>query len=106
MQILHLRPTRDPKEIDCHVLIRDTCLPPRDVLKAISTLRQTISYLYIQEPFVVRDEACDNIPDHIFKIDPSATYISIDIESDVVLPTAVSEYLGREISTCYNLSEL
>ena len=95
---------RDPKEIDCSVLIRNTCLPPRDVLQAISTLRQTITCLRINEPFVLRDEACHNIPDRIFKIDPSATYI--DIESNVVLPKAVSEHLGREISTCYNLSEL
>ena len=95
---------RDPKEIDCSVLIWDTCLPPRYVLQAISTLRQTISCLCINEPFVLRDEACDNIPDHIFKLDPSATYIQI--KSDVVLPTAISKHLGREISTCYNLSEL
>ena len=95
---------RDPDEIDCSVLIRNTCLPPGDVLQAISTLRQTITYLYIDEPFVLCDEACDNIPAHIFKIDPSATYIHI--KSDVVLPTAISEHLGREISTCYNLSEL
>ena len=44
---------RDRKEIDCGVLIRNTCLPPRDVLQAISTLRQTITYLYIREPFVL-----------------------------------------------------
>ena len=95
---------RDPKEIDCSVLIRNTCLPPGDVLQAISALRQTISYLDINEPFVLPDEACDNIPVHIFKIDPSATYINIG--PNVVLPTAVSEHLGREISTCYNLSHL
>ena len=95
---------RDPKEIDCGVLIRNTCLPPRDVLQAISTLRQTISYLRINEPFVLRDEACDNIPDHIFKIDPLAT--SINIDYSVVLTKAISKYLGWGISTCYNLSEL
>ena len=100
----HKTHKRDPKEIDCSVLIWDTCLPPRDVLQAISTLRQTISYLCINEPFVLRDEACDNIPDHIFKIDPSATYISI--ERNVVLPKAVSKDLGWQLSTCYNLIEL
>ena len=100
----HKTHKRDPKEIDCSVLIWHTCLPPRDVLQAISTLRQTISDLCINEPFVLRDEACDNIPDHIFKIDPLATRISI--EPNVVLPKAISKHLGREISTCYNLSEL
>ena len=89
---------------DCRVLISKTSLPPRDVLQAISTLRQTITYLQIDNPFVLRDEACDNIPVHIFKIDPSATYISID--DDVVLPKAVSKDLGWQLSICYNLSEL
>ena len=89
---------------DCRVLISKTSLPPRDVLQAISTLRQTITYLQIDNPFVLRDEACDNIPVHIFKIDPSATYIVM--YANVVLPKAVSKHLGREISTCYNLSEL
>ena len=100
----HKTHRRDRKENDCGVLIINTCLPPRDVLQVISTLRQTISYLRIYEPFVLPDEACDDIPDHIFKIDPSATYIQI--KSDVVLPTAISKHLGRKISTCYNLSLL
>ena len=95
---------RYPKEIDCSVLIRNTCLPLRDVLQAISTLRQTITYLYIGKPFFLPREACDNIPAHIFKIDPSATFIVI--ERDVVLRTAINKHLGRKISTCYNLSEL
>ena len=94
----------DTRISSCHVLIKNTCLPPHDVLKAISTLRQTISFLSIEEPFVLRDEACDNIPDHIFKIDPLAT--SIHIRGNVVLPKAISKDLGREISTCYNLSDL
>ena len=100
----HKTHKRDPKENDCGVFIADTCLPPREVLQAISTLRQTITRLYIGKPFVLPDEACDNIPVHIFKIDPSAT--DIEIESNVVLPTAISKHLGREFSTCYNLSHL
>ena len=95
---------RDPKEIDCHVIIDGTSLPPHDVLQTISTLRQTISYLSIKEPFVVQDEACHCIPDHIFKIDPLATYINI--YRDVILPKSISKHLGWEISTCYNLSHL
>ena len=100
----HMAQETSSKISSCHVLIGNTCLPPHEVLQAISTLRQTITRLYIGEPFVLPDEACDNIPAHIFKIDPSAT--DIEIESDVVLPTAISKDLGREISTCYNLSEL
>ena len=103
--VLNIWPRKTGSKISsCSVFIVDTCLPPRDVLQAISTLRQTITYLRIGKPFVLPDEACDNIPVHIFKIDPLATYIKI--ESDVVLPTAISKHLGREISTCYNLSQL
>ena len=95
---------RDLKENDCGVLIRGTCLPPCDVLQAISTLRQTITFLSIEEPFVLRDEVCDNIPARIFKIDPSAS--KINIGRNVVLPKAVSKDLGWQLSICYNLSEL
>ena len=94
----------DADIFDCGVVIFRTHLPPHDVLKAISTLRQTISVIHIGEPFILTDEACDNIPDHIFKIDPSATHIHID--PNFVLPKAISKDLGREISTCYNLSYL
>ena len=68
----------DAEISDCRVVISGTCLPPHDVLQAIGTLRQTISLLYITQPFILTDEACDNIPDHIFKIDSSATYIRIE----------------------------
>ena len=102
--IAHMTQETGSKISSCHVLIENTCLPPSDVLQAISTLRQTITRLYIGKQFVLPDEACDNIPVHIFKIDPSAT--DIEIERNVVLPTAVSEHLGRQISTCYILSEL
>ena len=95
---------RDPKKIDCGVLIRDSCLPPHDVLQAVSTLRQNISWLHIEEPFVLGDEACDNIPARIFKIDPSATDIMIG--ENVILPKTVSKDLGWQFSTCYNLSQL
>ena len=88
----------------CRVLISNPYLPTRDILQAITTLRQTITYLKIDDPFVLRDEACDNIPSYIFKIDPSATHIHI--EEGVVLPKAIGKDLGRELSTCYNLSEL
>ena len=67
-------------------------------------MRQTISCLCIQEPFVLRDDACDDIPDHIFKIHPFATYINV--ARNVVLPKAISKDLGRQLSTCYHLSEL
>ena len=100
----HMACESDTEITSCCVTIKDTCLPPRDVLSAISTLRQTILCLHIYTPFDLPDEACDDIPTHIFKIDPSATYI--DIHSDVILPKAISKDLGRQLSTCYNLSEI
>ena len=62
----------------CEVYIRDPCLPPHDVLQAISTLTQSISCLYIGEPFISPDEICDDIPYPIFDIDPSAYYINMN----------------------------
>ena len=89
---------------DCEVYIRDTCLPPHDVLQAISTMGQQISCLHIGEPFELADESCEDIQHPIFDIDPSAFYINI--EPDVYLPNAISKDLGRQLSTCYNLEML
>ena len=100
----YLTPKTGIKICDCGVIIKNPCLSPHEVLQAISTLRQTISFLYINQPFIMRDEACDNIPDHVFKIDPSATQIII--EHNVVLPKAICKDFGRELATCYNLSKL
>ena len=87
----------------CYVLIKNTCLPSRDVLLAISSLRQSISWLHL-EKIVLRPETRGGNPTHTFKIDPSATYINIGMMN--VLTKAIKKDLGQQLSTCYNLETL
>ena len=100
----HTACSKEMRIHDCNVVIKNTCLPPHDVLQAISSLRQTISSLRIVDPFVVRDEVWKNKTARVFKIDPLATNMLIG--NNVVLPTHVSKCLGEDLSTCYNLKVL